>query len=191
MDEDKDIVLVTGISGYVGSWVAYKLLETNEYKVAGTLRDASNQEKLDIIKEGFGDEKFNRISFYSADMLKPDSIKKAVEDSKCKYIIHVASPFPFIQPKDENELIEPAVTGTTAIMEAAFDNGVKRVVLTSSCAAIENFVPNTYITVNEESWHDYENTLTNPYYKSKVLSEKIAWNFYDNLNEEDKKNFEL
>ena len=188
---EKETVLVTGINGYVGSWVAYKLLEGNEYSVAGTVRDPSNQEKLNPLKEGLGDEKYSQISFYAADMMNADSVKKAVEDSKCKYIIHVASPFPFAQPKDENELIEPAVTGTKTIMEAAFDNGVKRVVITSSCVAIESFTRDTETAASEDSWHDYETTPTNAYYKSKLFAEKAAWNFYDNLNEEDKKNFGL
>ena len=187
----KDVVLVTGVNGYVGSWVAFKLLEADEYCVAGTVRDPSNQEKLGVIKEGLGEEKFSKISFYSADMNKPDSIKKAVQESQCSYIIHVASPFPASQPKDENELIEPAVTGTTTIMEAAFDNGVKRVVITSSCATIESFIKDTETKADENSWHDYENTPTNAYYKSKLFAEKAAWDFYDKLKEEDKKNFGL
>ena len=190
-DGDKEVVLITGINGYIGSWIAYKLLEADEYSVAGTIKDASNQYMLDVIKEGFGEEKFSKISFYSADMNKPDSIKKVVEDSKCSYIIHVASPFPSSQPKDENELIEPAVTGTTTIMEAAFNNGVKRVIITSSCAAIESFTRDTETTTNEESWHDIENSPTNAYYKSKVYAEKVAWEFYNNLTEEQKKSFGL
>lgn len=53
-------------------------------------------------------------------------------------MIHVASPFPADHPRDEMEVIRPAVEGTKNVLEACAKTkgGVKRVVLTSSTAAI-------------------------------------------------------
>ena len=195
-DEDMDLnghkerVLVTGINGFIGSWVAKKLLDKSEYDVVGSVLDQSNTTELDALKQGLGDEKFSKLTFLTADMSKPETIRKAVEDSNCQYIIHMASPFPIIDPIDENEVIEPAVTGTKTILEAALENGVKRVVVTSSCATIESFKQGTLTRANEESWHD-PSGWTNSYFKSKNMAEKAAWNFYNNLSIEEKQRFEL
>ena len=188
--EPKERVLVTGINGFIGSWVANKLLEKSEYDVVGSVLDQSNTTQLEALKQGLGEEKFSKLTFLTADMSKPETIRKAVEDSQCKYIIHLASPFPIVDPVDENEVIEPAVTGTKTILEAALENGVKRVVVTSSCATMESFKKDTEITANEDSWHD-PSGYTNTYYKSKNLAEKAAWNFYNNLSQEEKQRFGL
>eukprot|EP00352_Strombidinopsis_acuminata_P008389 CAMPEP_0176360066 /NCGR_PEP_ID=MMETSP0126-20121128/16850_1 /TAXON_ID=141414 ORGANISM="Strombidinopsis acuminatum, Strain SPMC142" /NCGR_SAMPLE_ID=MMETSP0126 /ASSEMBLY_ACC=CAM_ASM_000229 /LENGTH=94 /DNA_ID=CAMNT_0017715199 /DNA_START=164 /DNA_END=448 /DNA_ORIENTATION=+ len=77
---------------------------------------------------------FDQVELVNADLLNAESLMNAAEG--CEYIVHTASPFPLVEPKDENELIKPAVDGTMAVMEAARKHKVKRVVITSSVASI-------------------------------------------------------
>lgn len=97
----------------------------------------------------------------------------------CKYVVHVASPLPSYVPRDENEVIRPAVDGTRRVLQACADAGtVQRVVLTSSVAAIADGTVNGQ-TYSESDWADPE--TQSPYAKSKTLAEKTAWSFVENL----------
>ena len=118
-----------------------------------------------------------------------ESLARAAEG--VDFICHTASPIPMSQPKDENELVTPAVNGTLGIMRAARRNGVKRMVMTSSCASIERYPRDkkTFFTLNETHWSDP--ALCNPYYKSKLLAEKAAWEFIENLPEGEKINLSV
>ena len=104
--------------------------------------------------------------------------------------MHVASPFFIERPKHEDELIKPAVEGTLAVMKAAHQGKIKRVIVTSSIAAItgvspEN-IPDDY-TYTEEHWTDVNSEIgKGPYIKSKTLAEKAAWDFLKNLPEEER-----
>jgi len=109
-----------------------------------------------------------------------NSIMQAIEGSD--FVVHTASPFPIVQPKDEDELIKPAVNGTLAVMKACRKNKVKRVVITSSCAAISPCGDKT--NFNEKDWADVENAVA--YSKSKILAEKAAWDFVKDLPEKEK-----
>ena len=91
-------------------------------------------------------------------------------------MVHTASPFPIAAPKNEDELIRPAVDGTIAVMRGCQAAGVKKVVITSSIAAIASD-KKTHFT--SEDWADYENEK--PYEKSKALAEKAAWDFINDL----------
>jgi dihydroflavonol-4-reductase len=99
--------------------------------------------------------------------------------------VHCASPLPFKQPEDEMELIKPAVEGTLAVLRAAHKHKVKRVVITSSTLTIYQRKPeNIKELYNEEDWSDAE--VCAPYEKSKLLAEKAAWDFVNNLPEGEK-----
>ena len=127
------IVTVTGATGYIGSHCCKLLLESGKYKVRGTVRSKTNESKIAPIREGIG-ELFDQLELVEADLLDEESLIKAVEGST--YVLHVASPFVLEEPKDENVLIKPAVEGTLAVMKAAKASKTKRVVVTSSIAAI-------------------------------------------------------
>ena len=99
----------------------------------GTVRDKKNENKLAPLRKAFG-ENFNKLELVEADLLKPETIDEAIKG--CDYVIHTASPFPIEAPKDENVLIRPAVEGTLAAVKAAHKYKVKRIVITSSVAAI-------------------------------------------------------
>ena len=111
-------------------------------------------------------------------------------------MIHVASPYPDRAPSNPDDLIKPAVEGTQAVLRAVSEaGGVKRVVLTSSIAAVyDSSIPmpkekEESKTFDEESWTDVENSSVDLYAKSKTLAEKAAWDFVKELPEE--KRFEL
>ena len=126
-------VLVTGISGFVGQHCAAELLKKG-YSVRGSVRNLSKTEEVvkGITKEI--DPKGN-LEFCELDLMKDAGWDKAMEG--CDYILHIASPFVVKVPKDENELIKPAVEGTLRALKAAKNAGVKRVILTSSTAAMQ------------------------------------------------------
>jgi nucleoside-diphosphate-sugar epimerase len=149
------------------------------------VRDKNNEKKLAPLKKAFGDN-FSKLELAEADLLKPETLDEAVKG--CDYLVHTASPFPLAVPDDENVVIKPAVEGTLAAMRAAHKYKVKRVVLTSSVAAIYIQKPEDKKDVlNESDWTDP--SLAGPYEKSKTLAEKAAWDFVQSLPESER--FEL
>jgi dihydroflavonol-4-reductase len=92
-------------------------------------------------------------------------------------VLHVASPFPESLPKHEDELIVPAREGALRVLRAAKTAGVKRVVLTSSFAAIGYGHPPQAAPFDETSWTNPDGDDVRPYVKSKTLAERAAWNF--------------
>ena len=95
----------------------------------------------------------------------------------CDFVLHVASPFPPAMPKHEDELIVPAREGALRVLRAARDARVKRVVLTSSFAAIGYGVNPPQRPFTEEDWTDPNGPHVNAYVKSKTLAERAAWDF--------------
>ena len=85
------------------------------------------------IRKAFG-ENFNKLELVEADLLKPETLDAAIAGQD--FVVHTASPFVLNSPKDESDLIRPAVEGTLAVMRAAHKYKVKRVVITSSVVAI-------------------------------------------------------
>jgi len=131
-----DLVLVTGASGFLASHIIKQLLDEG-YRVRGTVRSLNDEKKCAPLKELVANPK-HALELCEADLMNEDSWKLAVAD--CTYVIHVASPVPNYVPKDENEVIKPAVNGTLFVLKACVHESptskVKRVVLTSSVAAI-------------------------------------------------------
>ena len=127
MESNKNIpVLVTGASGYIASHLIKILLERG-HKVRGTVRSLSNRSKYEFLYR-LAPEKNDNLTLVEADLTDRASWPAAVEG--CEYIFHIASPIPPYVPKDENELIGPAVAGTVNVLEAAAEKGAKKVVVT-------------------------------------------------------------
>ena len=127
-----------------------------------------------MLKVG-GAEPGERLTFYAADLLKDDGWAAAMKG--CEYVLHVASPFPARVPDDENEIIRPAVDGTVRVLRAARDGGARRVVLTSSFAAIGYGQRQQDKPFTEANWTNLKGKDVLPYVKSKTLAEHEAWNF--------------
>lgn len=134
VESSKSKVVITGITGFLGSHVCDVFLKDGGFEVRGTVRDKKNEKKIAPIRKAFGEENFEKLELFEADLLKPETLDSAIEGMT--FVVHTASPFPLESPKDENVLIRPAVEGTLAVMRAAHKHKVKRVVITSSVAAI-------------------------------------------------------
>lgn len=174
--ENKQTVLVTGGTGFVGIYTILQLLQQG-YQVKTTVRNLNRKtEVVEMLKNG-GITLFDNLKFVEADLTKDDNWKEAVED--CDYVLHVASPFPSGEPKNENELIVPAREGTLRVLKAARDAGVKRVVLTSSFAAIGYSIEPKNHIFTEKDWTDPKAKIP-AYIKSKTLAELAAWDFIKN-----------
>jgi nucleoside-diphosphate-sugar epimerase len=123
-----------------------------------------------------GVEAADRLSFVAADLEKDEGWAEAA--AGCEFVLHVASPFPLRVPRDENELIIPAREGTLRVLRAARNAGVKRVVLTSSFAAIGYGHEATTVPFDETTWSNLDGMVNvPPYMKSKTLAERAAWDF--------------
>ena len=172
----KEKVLLTGISGFLGSHTATQLLEKG-YLVTGTLRDMKRSKELrEMIARYTGN--IDNLSFAEAEL----SDEKVWFDltKGMDYVQHIASPFPATLLKHDDELIIPAKAGVLNILKAASANKVKRIVLTSSSSAVLHGKPKGHEsgTFNETVWADEKNIAdTSAYYRSKIIAEKAAWDY--------------
>lgn len=174
--ENAETVLVTGGSGFIGSHCILQLLAAG-YRVRATLRSLSREADVRAaVTVGF-EAPGERLSFVAADLARDAGWTEAA--TGCAYALHVASPFPADIPKDENELIVPAREGALRVLRACRDAGVKRVVLTSSFAAIGYGQAPRRTPFDETSWTDPNGADVMPYVKSKTLAERAAWDFID------------
>lgn len=172
-----ELVLVTGGSGFIGAHCIVQLLQKG-YRVRTTVRSPAREADVRaMVREG-GVEAGDQLSFAVADLTKDEGWAEAV--AGCAYVLHVASPFPPSLPQHEDELIVPARDGALRVLKAARDAGVKRVVLTSSFAAIGYGQKITRKPFNEENWTDPNGDDVRAYVKSKTIAEKAAWDFIAN-----------
>jgi nucleoside-diphosphate-sugar epimerase len=167
-------VLVTGGSGFIGSHCILQLLAAGHH-VRTTVRSLKREGEVRALLKQGGADPGDRLSFHAADLESDGGWREAA--AGCDYLLHVASPFPATAPKDENELIVPAREGALRVLRAARDAGVKRVVLTSSFAAIGYGHQPQQRPFDETDWTDPNGYGVYPYVKSKTLAERAAWDF--------------
>lgn len=167
-------VLVTGGSGFVGSYCILQLLAEG-HTVRTTVRNLAREGDVRAMLKTGGADARDRLSFFAADLENDKGWSEAA--TGCDYVLHVASPIPVAVPKDESELIVPAREGALRVLRAARDAGVKRVVLTSSFAAIGYGLKPQTAPFDESSWTDINGYGASPYIKSKTIAERAAWDF--------------
>lgn len=181
--DGQQTVLVTGGSGFLGSWCLVELLRRG-YTVRTTLRNLSREPEVRTMVASQV-EAGERLSMLAADLTGDDGWQEAV--AGCDYVLHVASPFPPVQPQDPDELIVPAREGTLRVLRASLDAGVKRIVLTSSVAAVRNAGANdAERELTEADWTDPDNPRLSPYARSKTIAEYAAWELVRSRGLEDR-----
>ena len=163
----KGTVLVTGASGYIAGFVIQALV-ADGWSVRGTVRDAAKGDRLRAaLGLGAAD-----LPLVSADLTRDDGWAEAA--AGCDYVQHIASPLPVGVPKSDDELIVPARDGALRVLRAARDAGVKRVVMTSSTAAICYGMKTARQTFTDADWSDLASPDTYAYVKSKTIAERAA-----------------
>jgi nucleoside-diphosphate-sugar epimerase len=167
-------VLVTGGSGFIGSHCILQLLAAG-HQVRTTVRSLRREGEVRAMLKQGGAEARDRLSFVAADLENDAGWPAAV--AGCDYVLHVASPFPSASPEREDELIVPARDGTLRVLRASREAGVKRVVLTSSFAAIGYGHKPQTSAFDESDWTDVSAPGLAPYVKSKTVAERSAWDF--------------
>ena len=169
-----ELVLVTGGSGFIGMHCMLKLFAAG-YRVRTTVRSLTREAEVRATLKAAGVDAGDRLAFFAADLTADAGWHEAA--AGCDYVLHVASPFPVNVPEHEDELIVPAREGALRLLRAARGAGVKRVVLTSSFAAIGYGHPPVDRPFTEHDWTKPEGEGVSAYAKSKTLAERAAWDF--------------
>jgi dihydroflavonol-4-reductase len=169
-------VLVTGGTGFIGAHCLVQLLAAG-HETRATVRDLKRESDVRAtLRQGGAGEVGERLTLFRADLNADAGWAEAA--AGCDFVLHVASPFPSRAPKDENDLIAPARDGALRVLKAARDAGVKRVVLTSSFAAIGYGAPKDRTAAfTEKDWTNLNDPTVQPYAKSKTIAERAAWDF--------------
>jgi dihydroflavonol-4-reductase len=184
MAESTETVLVSGGTGFLGGWCVVSLLERG-YDVRCTVRDLAREGAVRDAVTAAGVDAGSRLTVLAADLTSDDGWGEAV--AGCRYVLHVASPFPPVQPKDPDELIVPARDGALRVLRAALDAGVERVAMTSSIAAIRSDRESSAAApYTEADWTDGADTSHTPYVRSKTIAEQAAWDFVRSAGAEDR-----
>jgi nucleoside-diphosphate-sugar epimerase len=171
-------VLLTGSSGYIAKHIAVRLLNAG-YHVVGSVRSLARADEVrDAVTPHLDDtgDLDKRLRFVALDLAQDTGWEQAMQG--VDILMHTASPFPLEQPKDENDLIRPAVDGALRALKAANAAGVKRVVMTSSAVAVmEGALPAGKSAYDEDDWSDIDSPTINAYGKSKTMAERAAWDY--------------
>jgi len=169
-----ELVLVTGGSGFIAMHCILKLLAAG-HPVRASVRSLAREPEVRATLKAAGAEAGDRLSFVAADLTADAGWTEAA--AGCAYVLHVASPFPLNVPSHEDELIVPAREGALRVLRAARAAGVKRVVQTSSFAAVGYGHPPLDRPFNEHDWSNPDGEGVTAYAKSKTLAERAAWDF--------------
>ena len=162
---------MTGGSGYLGSHTIVAALNAG-YDVRTTVRDLGRADEVRaMVGEGGADPA--GVDIVAADLMDDRGWTAAV--TGCEGVLHVASPIPLAQPDDPDDLVVPAREGTLRVLAAARAGGVRRVVLTSSFAAI-GYGRSVGRPWTEADWTEPSESLA-AYPLSKVVAERAAWDY--------------
>ncbi|MGA7397515.1 MAG: aldehyde reductase [Solirubrobacterales bacterium] len=176
-------VLVTGGSGFLGGHAIVQLLELG-YSVRTTVRDLKREPEVRA-SISLAVDAPGALTFFAADLNDDAGWTEAV--AGCDYVLHIASPFPNAQPKDAQELIVPARDGALRVIRAGLAAGVKRIVMTSSVAAVRgDGGPVRTTPYTEADWTDPDASGVSAYAQSKTIAERAAWDLVDDAGARDR-----
>lgn len=184
MTESGGVVLVTGGTGFLGGWCIASLLERG-FAVRTTVRDQARETAVRDAVAAAGIDSSSGLKVFAADLTSDIGWADAM--AGCRYVLHVASPFPPTQPKNPDDLIVPARDGALRVLRAALDAGVERVAMTSSIAAVRGGRQSSEAApYTEADWTDGEDVSRTPYVRSKTLAERAAWEHVRTAGAEDR-----
>ena len=170
-------VLVTGATGFIGLHCIKQLLDRG-YSVNGTLRSQDRQaEVLDSLERN--NTPTRHLSLFEVDLNRDSGWNSAIRD--CNYVLHVASPF-VLTDEDEDFFVKPAVEGVQRALKFSKKHNVKKVILTSSFAAIHETLNDRQESFDEEDWSNPNKPGISFYAKSKTMAELAAWEFMEMEN---------
>ena len=170
-------VLVTGATGFIGLHCIKQLLDRG-YSVNGTLRSQDRQtEVVDSLERN--NTPTRHLSLFEVDLNRDSGWDSAIRD--CNYVLHVASPF-VLTDEDEDFFVKPAVEGVQRALKFSKKHNVKKVILTSSFAAIHETLNDRQESFNEEDWSNPNKPGISFYAKSKTRAELAAWEFMEMEN---------
>ena len=161
-------VLVTGANGHVGYTITKMLFERG-YNVRASVRDKENKELTGNLSE------FD-IEIVSLDLMKPETIEPAMDG--IDGVFQVAAVYKSWAKNPQDEIINPSIVGGINVLQSAYNAGVKKIIFTSSTAAIGRSGPNGR-ALTEKDWN-YKSK--HPYSFAKTEAEKRAWDFAKEMN---------
>ncbi|MCA9632452.1 MAG: aldehyde reductase [Myxococcales bacterium] len=184
-DTKDSLVLVTGASGFVAMHCILQLLEAG-YSVRGTVRNPQRTTQVEAALKAHGADT-SRLSFVVADLTSDAGWSEAMRS--VTYVLHVASPLPRTPPKHADELIVPARDGALRVIRAAQRAQVKRLVMTSSVAAVlYGHKRDGSETYDESHWSVLSKDV-GAYEQSKTIAERAAWDLVASFPEEERLEF--
>ena len=183
-----DLVLVTGASGFVAKHTIHQLLEAG-YRIRGTVR---NEKEADIVRKAFDVDNI-RLSLFTADLTSDEGWEDAVKD--CRFVMHIASPYPLGLVRDRAEIVRVAKDGTIKVVKIALNTKtVERILVVSSVYAMMYPAErpqtqrgrNVEQVLNEDSWTDITDDSITGYPFSKAVAERAVWDLAESMNARDK-----
>lgn len=176
----KQVVLVTGATGYIAKHVVLQLLNAGHSVKASTRSIARQQELHDALSPHLRkkDAALARLQLVQLDLTSDNGWAEAMQN--VDVLMHIASPCPSREPKHEEEVIRPAIDGAMRAVRAAHQAGVTRVIFTSSVAAVVNAqLPKGRTMFNETVWSPVDKPGLSAYVKSKTLAEQAIWDYQE------------